>query len=128
MKKSSQLEVSFYHKKLLFFIHLSNKKVTYLTLKIEDAESTDATLIEDASWWDETPAISSDASDNLVAVSEDSDGSGDSEVTIEVGKSTNKLSFDLDKEACERKGAWLHWFRCHTHRSKTYAPPCISRT
>ena len=45
----------------------------------------------------------------------DSDGSGDSEVTIEVGKSTNKLSFDLDKEACEIKGAWLQWFRCHTH-------------
>ena len=29
-----------------------------------------------------------------------------------------KLSFD------KRKGAWLHWFRCRTRRSKTYATPC----
>ena len=36
-----------------------------------------------------------------------------------------RLSFDIDKEVCKRKGAWLHWFRCHTHRSKTYAAPCI---
>ena len=92
MKKNSQLEVSFYHKKLLFFIHLSNKKVTYLTLKIEDAESTDATLIKD----DETPAISSDASDDLVVDSDgsgDSDDSGDSEVTIEFGKLTKFAQF-----------------------------------
>ena len=31
----------------------------------------------------------------------------------------------MDKEACKREGAWLHWFGCHTHRSKTYGPPCI---
>ena len=32
--------------------------------------------------------------------------------------------FGIDKEAWKRKGAWLHWFRCHTHRSNTYAAPC----
>ena len=31
----------------------------------------------------------------------------------------------MDKEVCKKKGAWLHWFRCNIHSSKTYAVPCM---